>query len=109
MFTPGPWSIWTSNSYRRIGSDAVGREVLSPITQRDGHPDLLFPNGDFEGPDAKLIAAAPDLYEALRLFADDEMHANDCDTYGQIPFPCDCGAEERLAKVKAALAKAEAQ
>lgn len=65
-FTPGPWSVWTSNSYRRIGSDSTGVEVCYGAVQRDGHPDLCFPNGGFTGPDARLIAAAPELLEALR-------------------------------------------
>ena len=64
--TPGPWQIWTSNSWRRIGSNATGRTVVEPITQNDGHPDLHFSNGGFEGLDARLIAAAPELYEALK-------------------------------------------
>jgi hypothetical protein len=65
--TPGPWRIWTSNSFRRISSDATGHDgdVLHAVVQRDGHPDLHFPNGGFEGPDARLVAAAPDLLEAL--------------------------------------------
>ncbi len=61
--TPGPWIIATSNSYRRILSERhVG--VCEPITQSDGHPDLHFRNGGFNGPDARLIAAAPELLEA---------------------------------------------
>jgi hypothetical protein len=64
-FTPGPWMIATSCSYRRIVSRS-GEGVCEPITQcSDGHPDLHFRNGGFTGPDAHLIAAAPDLYEAL--------------------------------------------
>jgi hypothetical protein len=77
--TPGPWRIWTSNSFRRISSDATGHDgdVLHAVVQRDGHPDLHFPNGGFEGPDARLIAAAPDLLEAckksLGVLAGDDM------------------------------------
>jgi hypothetical protein len=66
--TPGPWEVWTSNSYRRIGS-ARGALVCEPVTQHDGHPDLHFRNGGAEGPDARLIAAAPDLLKALRQIA----------------------------------------
>lgn len=68
--TPGPWRIWTSNSFRRISSDATGKDgdVLHAVVHRsDGHPDLHFPNGGFDGPDACLIAAAPELLEALRI------------------------------------------
>ena len=63
--TPGPWLVATSNSWRRIlASD--GSHVCYPVTQRDGHPDLLFDNGGQDGPDARLIAAAPDLLAALQ-------------------------------------------
>lgn len=66
--TPGPWSIWTSNSYRRIGSDAPrGGEVLCGSVQRDGCADLYFPNGGYEGPDARLVTAAPELLEFAQL------------------------------------------
>lgn len=62
-FTPGPWEMWTSNSWRRIRT--INGSVCEPITQSDGHPDLLFQNGGPDGPDARLMLAAPDLYEAL--------------------------------------------
>jgi hypothetical protein len=64
-FTPGPWRWWTSNSWRRLTSEARDRNrpdggVLCPITLRDGHPDCAVSEADMA-----LIAAAPDLYEAL--------------------------------------------
>lgn len=61
--TPGPWSLWTSCSWRRFGNDR-GELVCEPTTQSDGHPDLYFRNGGQDGPDASLIAAAPDLLTA---------------------------------------------
>jgi hypothetical protein len=62
--TPGPWAVATSNSWRRIVSRDYGT-VCEPVVQRDGHPDLHFKNGGVDGPDAKLIEAAPDLLDAL--------------------------------------------
>lgn len=67
-YTPGPWLVATSNSWRRIVSQR-GDTVCAPCTQPDGHPDLTFPNGGADGPDARLIAAAPDMLEALQMFA----------------------------------------
>lgn len=64
-FTPGPWLIATSCSWRRIVSES-GNPVCAPTIQRsDNHPDLHFPNGGESGPDAHLIASAPELYAAL--------------------------------------------
>lgn len=70
--TPGPWKWWTSCSYRRLGSEATRRDgdVLHAVIQRsDNHPDVHFPNGGVNGPDARLIAAAPELLEALKACA----------------------------------------
>lgn len=63
--SPGPWIMATSNSFRRI-LDARGREIIGgTVQQSDGHPDLHFTNGGFEGPDAKAVLAVPVLIEAL--------------------------------------------
>jgi hypothetical protein len=66
--TPGPWLVWTSNSWRRIRGP--NHEVVcEPIVQHDGHPDLSF--GDYPQADAnsKLIVAAPDLAKACATVA----------------------------------------
>ena len=98
--TPGPWTIWTSNSWRRIcGAD--GKGVCAPITQRpDNHPDLYFPNGGVDGPDAKLLTAAPELLAALKAllpFADQGHSA---------ALKCDCPRCEAVDAAEAAMANA---
>lgn len=62
-----PWMLATSNSCRRI-VDARHTPVCQPITQNDGHPDLLFQDGA-DGPNAMLMLAAvnamPDLLQTV--------------------------------------------
>lgn len=62
-----PWTLATSNSWRRI-VDARHNSVCAPITQPDGHPDLLFFGGP-GGPEAQLLIEAvnalPELLSAL--------------------------------------------
>ena len=61
--TPGPWTWWTSNSWRRLKHDNRGRtvNVLEPFVCHDGQPDCIV-----SGEDMALIAAAPDLLAALK-------------------------------------------
>lgn len=60
--TPGPWAVWDSCSWRRIGTRQPYQDgnVICPITQSDGHPDLLAKREDLE-----LAAAAPELLRRL--------------------------------------------
>jgi hypothetical protein len=60
--TPGPWLWWTSNSWKRLKRDAQGitENVLEPYVCRDGQPDVACSEADM-----RLIAAAPDLLDAL--------------------------------------------
>lgn len=65
--TLGPWEWWTSCSWKRLTSkDERGRwmregNVLCPSIASDGHPVL-----NVSAEDMALIAAAPELLEALR-------------------------------------------
>ncbi len=64
-FTPGPWKWWTSNSWRRLSSDHHDHPqdggVLCPcVSPSDGYPDCIVKDADMA-----LIAAAPELYDAL--------------------------------------------
>lgn len=56
--TPGPWMIYTSNSYRRIGTRRGEYQVVCEAhLQRDGMPELYCRNAV----DMTLLAAAPEL------------------------------------------------
>ena len=51
-----PWSVQTSNSFRRIGTDRGDGNVLCAVTQpSDGHPDLHAPAGVLD----YIVAAHP--------------------------------------------------
>jgi len=61
--TPGPWRWWTSCSFRRLSSDATGKDgdVLRAVLQRwDGHPDVHASEDD-----KALIAAVRNALPAL--------------------------------------------
>lgn len=67
-----PWSVQTSNSFRRIGTDRGDGDVLCPVTQRpDGHPDLHAP------PDVLdyIVAAHPFVILQLIRERDSTRHA----------------------------------
>jgi hypothetical protein len=61
-FTPGPWEWWTSNSFLRLSSKATGKDggVIDSYRMSDGHTSLSVKYEDMA-----LIAAAPDLFDAL--------------------------------------------
>lgn len=63
-YTPGPWKWWTSNSFLRLSSQATGKDggVIDSYVMKDGHSSLIVSKEDMN-----LIAAAPDLLEALQL------------------------------------------
>lgn len=61
--TPGPWQWWTSNSFVRLSSQATGKDgdVIDSFKMSDGATSLSVKVDDMH-----LIAAAPDLLEALQ-------------------------------------------
>ena len=97
-----PLQLATSNSWRRI-VDANSFEVISPITQRDGHPDLASNSAvmDYVLEAANTLPALLDeldtAQQALRAVPTN-VHAHDCAIKPDGP-PCDC----HCAVVKAAL------
>lgn len=73
-YTPGPWEWWTSNSFLRLSSRATGKDggVIDSFKMSDGHTSLSVKSGDM-----RLIAAAPDLLEALqKMVSRIEYYAN---------------------------------
>lgn len=62
-FTPGPWEWWTSNSFLRLSSLATGKDggVIDSFSMSDGATSLSVKVADMH-----LIAAAPELLEALQ-------------------------------------------
>ncbi len=69
-----PWSVQTSNSFRRIGTDRGDGDVLCAVTQRsDGHPDLHAAKGVLE----YIVAAHPFVVLELIDQRDRARHAID--------------------------------
>lgn len=79
-FTPGPWQINGSHIYTEDPKRAVIAQVFNPGKSADAYP--LIEN-------AHLIAAAPELYEAL------EYCIKQIPEFGDVP-----GIKAALAKVR---------
>lgn len=56
--TPGPWKIYTSPSAQWVGKDITGEIVCEK-------PDQQYDRANWQA-NAHLIAAAPDMLEALK-------------------------------------------
>lgn len=75
--TPGPWSWWTSCSFRRLSSDATGKDgdVLHGSVQSDGLADITGSDAD----KALIVAAVnalPSLLAALKRRSEDAETAH---------------------------------
>lgn len=93
--TPGPWVIYPETDGTEIC--AVDRAPGLPIRQRIAHPII----GKNWIANARLVAAAPELLEALRdVLAAERAGSRTPDTIS--------GAEKQLDRIKEAVAKAEA-
>lgn len=89
-FTKGPWEWWTSNSLKRLSAGGKDGAVLHAYRCPDGASDIQVSDAD-----ARLIASAPELYEAL------EAMVKTFDMYIQQP-----SAYPAYNKARAALSKA---
>lgn len=72
-FTPGPWFVqddeWTDGETANITSDFRSDNSIIPVAQISGSGSESGFNGDFsleQKANARLIAAAPELLEALQ-------------------------------------------
>lgn len=65
-FTPGPWELYTSNSWRRIGLKYDYQTIIEPVKLHDGHPDLAAKNPEDVNGLVSLRNALPSIIEALR-------------------------------------------
>lgn len=92
-FTRGPWEVRRNGPYvDHVGGGTVARAYAGGCaakTREDKAQELA---------NARLIAAAPDLYEALR-----DMHARHCEHFCRSEHDAECVA------AKFALARVEAQ
>lgn len=98
MGTPGPWEWWTSNSFLRLSSKTTGRDgdVIDSFGMSDGATSLSV-----KADDMNLIAAAPDLLEALQLaFAEMTGGMKSC---GHNGYTCTCSYEKARAAISKAL------
>lgn len=69
-FTGGPWGIEQTETWNRVGPlDKDSKKVIAPVVQigRENLSSDLLCRADA---DASLIACAPQMYEALKRFAD---------------------------------------
>lgn len=99
-FTPGPWEWWTSNSFLRLSSKATGKDggVIDSTVMRDGHPTLIVKKEDMA-----LIAAAPELLEALQLLMAEQTGGNK--SCGHNGFTCMCPYDKARTAIAKALGK----
>lgn len=93
-FTPGPWVIEKAADAYCIAS--VGNLVIMPSSGKVKH--------DNTEADAQLIAAAPDLLEALEDLADDISERFDMDDRSTNP-----GMKRAMEAARAAIAKARGE
>lgn len=60
--TPGPWRVWNNGKGYYLSICASAHRNLATVMQRDNRPESF----DERTANARLIAAAPDLLEALK-------------------------------------------
>lgn len=96
--TPGPWRI--EGYTRLLGGGVTGHTISHGVNNyRDGPEGYVCTTNGTSEADARLIAAAPDLFDALQdIVADDDAGVSLADQRSRW--------DERMSAARAALAKA---
>ena len=68
--TQGPWVAYTMNKATATIRATTNNDTIATVYRTIGSPTLMDRAGEGDA-NARLIAAAPDLYEALRSLCDD--------------------------------------
>lgn len=98
-FTAGPWKAHFEEAYYVTGPD-LGR-VAMMCNLKGAHGLGGRRSGDEAAANARLIAAAPELFDALKDLADDMSERFDLDSPSTNP-----GIKNTIAAARAAIAKA---
>ena len=98
--TPGPWEWWTSNSFLRLSSRTTGKDggVIDSFKMSDGQTSLSV-----KPEDMALIAAAPELLDALLLIIAEQTGSNK--SCGHNGFICICPYDKAQAAINKSLGK----
>jgi hypothetical protein len=111
--TPGPWMLETvrtsSGICHKIGAfpSRGARETTYACVYDDGLSTQLHPTPELLA-NARLIAAAPDLLEALKCIETSARHSIRCESQiDRGDWLCDCGVSDYIEKADMAIAKAE--
>lgn len=80
------WTLCTNHSGALIVLDAVRKGMQGAAFRVRNNADCLMMEFDPEHPDARLIAAAPTLFEALKALANAHTYGGELDTveYGKV-------------------------
>lgn len=103
-FTPGPWGIEETRDHLWIGVILSNGKPDPIVTYVDHGPDFTTEADATGKANAHLIAAAPELYEALDELFDllTSGHSSWDDAYDNLP-------DKQFKKIRAALAKARGE
>ncbi|MBA7802562.1 hypothetical protein HV170_13660 [Citrobacter freundii] len=111
-FTPGPWFVqddeWTDGDTANITSDFRSDNSIVPVAQISGGGSESGYDGDFsleQKANAKLIAAAPELLEALQCLFENYKALADSGDAGNWQLEDEPAGQKALHAIAKALGK----